>query len=155
MRLLRYLDLHLLLAHNPLLDWHLVIDRAISFGWTFAVERALTISQQHFATPLPDGLLLELQQRRPAHEDVAHVIRRQVPGNRWEATLHRFAAMDWGARLRLALQLTFPPSAYVRWRYRVNRPWMAPLYYPLRWLDVLGEVIKTIRARLRRVAVLR
>jgi hypothetical protein len=144
MRLLRYLDLHLLLRHVHSLDWSLIVERAVCFGWTYAVERALTISQHYFATPLPDGLLSELQQRRPAHEDVGNVTRRQATGNRWEITLRRFETMAWTMRLRLALQLAFPPAAYVRWRYRVDRSWKLPFFYLFRWSDVLGEALKTV-----------
>lgn len=151
MRLLRYLDLHLLLARYPAFDWRLAIDRAIDFGWTYAVERALTISQYYFATPLPGELLAELQTRRPESEDITQVTRRQIPGNRWDGTLHRFTAMSWSARWRLALQLIFPPLAYMRWRYQVKKPWQASLYYPVRWLDVSGEVRGTIRKRLRQL----
>jgi hypothetical protein len=147
-RLLRYLDLHLLIDQTPGLDWQIVVNQAVVFGWTYAVERALGITQRWFATRLPEHLLAELRARRPNHEDVSAVLRRQVPANRWEGTLNRFASMNWSARLRLAGQLIFPPPAYMRWRYRTKQPWRVVLCYPYRWWDVASEIFRTAWKRL-------
>ena len=147
-RLLRYLDLHQLITRTPALNWQTVVDQAVAFGWTFAVERALGITQHWFATPLPEHLLSELRTRRPNHEDISAVLRRQAPANRWEITLNRFAAMSWGVRLRLAKQLVFPPPAYMRQHYGIKQPWRVALYYPYRWWDAASEVFRTARKRL-------
>lgn len=146
-RLLRYFDLHRLITQTPLLDWRQVIDQAVAFRWTYAVARALMITQACFTTPLPVAFQVELHNRRPAGEDISHVIRRQQPANRWQTTVHRFAAMSWPARARLALGLAFPSPAYMRWRYQFDHDWQAVLYYPYRWLDVAGEVGKTLFQR--------
>lgn len=143
-RLLRYFDLHRLITQTPRLDWRQVIDQAVVFHWTYAVARALTITQACFVTPLPADLLDELRRCRPANEDISHVVRRQQPGNRWQATVHRFAAMSWPARTRLALGLAFPSPAYMRWRYQLPHAWQVVFYYPYRWLDVAREIGKTL-----------
>jgi hypothetical protein len=147
-RLLRYLDLHQLITRTPALNWQTVVNQAVAFGWTFAVERALGITQHWFGTPLPEHLLAELRTKRPSHEDISVVLRRQAPANRWEVTLNRFAAMSWGVRLRLAGQLAFPPPAYLRQRYKIKQPWRVVLYYPYRWWDVASEIFRTARKRL-------
>lgn len=146
-RLLRFFDLHCLITKTPLLDWRLVIEPAVAFRWTYALARALLITQTCFATPLPADLLAELQNRRPADEDISHVVRRQQPANRWQTTLHRFAAMNWRARARLAAGLAFPSPAYMRWRYRFHHSWQTAFYYPYRWLDIVGEIGKTLLHR--------
>lgn len=142
-RLLRYLDLHWLIVRTPGFDWKVVIDYAVTFGWTYAVERALSIAERWFATPLPDYLLDTLRARRPAHEDISLVTRRQMPANRWGTTLDRFAAMRWSQRLRVAQQLAFPPPAYMRWRYHIRNGWKLPLYYFYRWWDVTREMLRS------------
>lgn len=134
----------MLVTHTPDLDWERVVEHSVNLGWTYAVERALSISQQLFATSLPDDLLAELQARRRADEDVSIAVRKQQDGNRWQRTLHRFAAMSWQARLRVAVGLAFPAPAYMRWRYRIKHGWQTLFYYPYRWLDVAAEVVKTV-----------
>lgn len=148
-RLLRYFDLHRLIANSPSFDWQIVINQAIAFGWAYAVERALMIAQRFFATSLPNGVLMELRQWRTTHRDAPSGSCRQMPANRWERTLVRFANRSWLAKLRLAFRLAFPSLAYMRWRYDVNAVWMLPLYYPYRWLDACGEVVRTVGKRMR------
>lgn len=143
-RLLRYLDLHQVITQSPDFDWQIVLDNSADLGWTYAVERALSISQALFATPLPDGLLAKLQARRRFDEDVSIAVRKQQGGNRWDVTANRFASMSWPARLQIALGLAIPPRAYMRWRYQIDAGWKVPFYYPYRWLDVAGEVLKTV-----------
>lgn len=148
-RLLRYFDLHQLLAHSPAFDWDVVVDQAVVLGWTYAVERALSLTQHFFATPLPADLLDTLRRRRPAHEDVAVVTDRQVRGTRWEGIQVHFATMSWPARARLAWRLAVPPTAYMRWRYDVQADWQLPFAYLYRWADVAGEIGKTVGKRIK------
>lgn len=53
----------------------------------------------------------------------------------------------WLKGIALALGLAFPSPAYMRWRYKLAHGWQVPFAYPYRWLDVAGEVLKTVRRR--------
>jgi hypothetical protein len=125
-RLLRYFDLHRLITQTTSFDWQVVVDGAVACGWTYAVERALSITRHFFATPLPAGLLVELQERRPAGEDVVRVTRWQGPDDRGTRLLARVAGMSWPVRLHYLVGYAFPPPAYMRQRYGIQRGWQTP-----------------------------
>lgn len=144
----RYLDLHRLVISAPDLDWGVVVRRAADFGWTYAVERAFQIAQRFFYTPLPSSVLDELRRARPAHENLARVIRRQEAVDAGERLLRRWDGLDWGARLRLALGSFFPSPAYMRRRYGLDTGWQIALAYPYRWASALGRLSKALGKRL-------
>lgn len=156
-RLVRYLDLHLLITRYPALDWELIVERAAAFGWSYGVERALLLTQRYFATPLPPDLLAKLRGRRTEAENLARVTRHDAVDSRGAKLLSRVAWMPWRARIRYILAFAFPSPTYMRSRYKLAhtalsalRGWQVPLYYPYRWLDVAGEVVRTVMKRIGR-----
>ena len=149
-RLLRYLDLHLLLAATPAFNWELLVEHAVRLRWSFAVERALGWAAALFATPLPPAVVEALQRRRAPDEDTGIVVRRMRGAGRWQATRARLATMSWRMRVRLLVALAFPSQAYMRWRYPIEKGWQLPLYYLYRWLFVLREIAASGVRRARR-----
>jgi hypothetical protein len=146
--LLRYFDLHRMIAHHAL-DWEIVIDQAVALGWTFAVERALRLTAACFATPIASSILDALVARRPAWEDVTHVTRIQAAGFRWERLRARLAALPPHDALRLAARVMFPSRAYMRQRYRHRPGWPFWWYYVYRWYDQALEISRAVWRRLR------
>ena len=141
--LLRYLDLHLLVTSTETLDWPLVLEQAVHLRWTYAVERALGYAQGYFATPLPEGLLDELRQRRPRGEAIAYATRQQ-PSNHWEDFLKNLRALPRSERLRFAVRTFLPSAEYLRFSYRIDADWKLPFYYVRRWLFFAKEAARTL-----------
>ena len=141
LKLVRYLDMHLLICRTEAFDWEMFLEQAVACRWTFAAERALTLAQKFFGTPLPETLLAEIQRQRPQEEDVSFVLHVQRPGTRWDRTKGRLRALPRRRRLHMFLALLIPPPRYVRWRYNVQRDWQLPFYYVYRWLDAAADVI--------------
>lgn len=143
--LLRYLDLHLLITRAAELDWYLIVERAVALGWMGALWRALSTAQEYFSTRLPEGLLPALGDRvagTPLQD-----ITLPSSDNRWERMSFHLQSLTWANRIRLVRHLIFPAISYMRWRYRIRQPWLLPLYYPYRWLDMAREIARSLVRR--------
>ncbi len=150
LRLLRYYDLHALIAQTPSMDWGLLVQGAVRLRWTYAVERALRLAQSYFATPLPEDLLSELTAGRPAGEEVAHVTRRQTRRTTSEIVAHDLAAMGWHDRMRTVIRIVAPPPDYMRTRYGLAGAADLPAAYLRRWRHMANDIMVSLRRRLRR-----
>jgi hypothetical protein len=138
------LDLHLLATRTPHIDWSLVLERAVGLRWTYAVERALGRAQEIFATPLPDGFLVELADRRLEGEPIAHA-RRRPATNHWEALMQNARLLQGRKRWRLLVGTAFPSVEYMRHNYQTQATWALPWYYLRRWGFFAREALKTAR----------
>lgn len=139
LNLLHLLDLHLL-VENCTLDWEHVVDHAVALHWTHAVERALGLLPNLFGTQLPEGMLEELQERRPADESTPRVW--EGPGNirRWEEWSQLFGRISLYQRLHLVWRTLFPPEAFMRQRYHLPAGRSLLPYYLIHLLDGIREV---------------
>ena len=144
-RLLRYLDIHLLISSTPEMQWDRLLQAAVACRWTYAVERALTIAKEQFGAELPRNLLVDLEKFRPVEEDISFVLHLQQTGNRWQRTQQRLRSLPREQQLRMLAGLIAPPRRYIRWRYNVRQEWKLPLYYPYRWLDAAAEVALALK----------
>jgi hypothetical protein len=136
--LLRFYDIHQVITQASTFDWDLMVEKAAAFGWSYSVERALLLAQANFATPIPEGVVTRLQTQRAADVlDWAHPDQQRT---KWDITQRRFSQMAWGDRVRLAFSLTFPPLAYMRYRYHLQNNWQALLHYPRRWWESANEL---------------
>jgi hypothetical protein len=148
LRLLRYLDLHLLILNTPL-DWSLVVEQAVRFKWTYAVERALTLTAQFFGTPIPDAVIRDLQDRRPSGEDVLNVVILQEESADWFRAKPLFEQLSTRDRLAVIRTVLLPPPTYMRSRYDVEPGKRLLPYYLHRWGYQLRTIWQwTIRPRL-------
>lgn len=144
-RLLWGYDLHSLICrHCDALDWDELLARSLEFNWGVAIYNALEDVQRHFATPLPDGFLEEFAAQGRFSESMMAQSRSRSPRTRTDATLRKVSNLDWAARVSILVGLLFPDPAYLRQRYLHKAQWLWPLSYPLRWFDVIADVIRTI-----------
>jgi hypothetical protein len=145
--LLHLLDLHLLITESDL-DWGMVIEKAISHRWASPVERALTLIVQLFETPVPPPVFQELRCGRLSDEDVLLVGRLSGKGSAWEKVKSQFVGLPRPEGFRWAVQLVFPPVAYMRHRYDIPATGLVLPYYLIRWLNQASHVQAWARLRL-------
>jgi hypothetical protein len=151
-RLNWYYDLHLLAKEPKRVDWDELLRRAQELRWAAAVRVALEGCQRQLGTPLPDGLVEELDRRSDA--GARRVVASMMDPAQTRATQlwNQARCLPWTARLRLLTRHVFPSPAYVRWRYRLWSPWLWPLGYPYRWLTIASEGFSTLAKRTLGVA---
>ncbi|MBK9123582.1 MAG: nucleotidyltransferase family protein [Chloroflexi bacterium] len=137
-RLLRYLDIHLLIQFSYI-NWTVVTERAIQLGWTPAVEETLRMCRDYFATELPEDVLHRLAQSRSAL-GVERVERMAGAGNRWERVRTNLRALSVREAIVYAAQIVIPRPPYMRSRYRVPEGRPVWPYYLRRWADQGSEV---------------
>lgn len=146
-RLLRYLDLHLLISTFKL-DWDRLIREAAALRWTYVVERALSTMISLFDTPVPGDVIARLKSQRPADENVGFINSLQQPGADWAKTVQRMRRLPVRARLWLTYRILLPPRDYMRWRYRVSPERSVLPYYPYRWFGQAHRVGQWARRRI-------
>lgn len=139
----QYLDIHLLIEKTPI-DWETLIDRAVHLKWTYAVERALTVTQEYFATALPDTVIATLRARRPPDEDTRIINQLRAPESRLVRVIRSFRQSSPTDRRRELRWLILPPRHYMRTRYHIPARVPAWPYYPYRWLDQMQGIIRGI-----------
>jgi hypothetical protein len=143
----KYADLHLLVTQTEI-DWQSVIEQAVVFRWTYGVQRALALTAQFFDTPLPESVITQLQNRRPADEDVSFAIRLRARDNRGEGTINQLRQLTWGQMLRFLYATGSPPQDFLRYRYSVQGGRPIWPYYFHRWFDLGCALGRTIRNHL-------
>jgi hypothetical protein len=138
-RLVWFYDLYLLLKrYMDELDWDLLAELALQAGWGQPLYHALAGVEQRFGWQAPGGFLQALcdgdaRARLPA--PAGRERERRMAAWMWAA----MAELGWGQRLRGALELAMPHPEYMRWRYKLGAGWVAPLYYPVRWWQLLRD----------------
>lgn len=147
LRLLRFFDLHQIIATTPDFDWGFLVAAAASLGWTYSTARGLQWAHYLFATPLPETVLEQLAARRPEHDTIVHAQRRGQARTLSEAVLHDLATMGWGDRLRTAQRIILPPPAYMKWRYQLAASWQLPAAYWARWRHMGSDAWRTLQRR--------
>ena len=142
-----YFDIHLLITETSI-DWNLVVDQAVALGWTFAIEQTLIRTVDFFSTPVPAWIYTQLQDRRPAQENVSRVRRLQGQDPRWEKVLFGLRALSFTQAIRLIFAWAFPAPKYIRHRYNIQREWMVWFYYFYRWYEAGRALVVYVWKRL-------
>lgn len=148
-RLVRLLDLHLLITHQPI-DWRVVVEQAIDLEWTQAVDSCLRQTTEYFGTLVPPDVLLQLQQRRPASEDPTRLFQFYEKKTVLDGVLREFRGRSTPERLAFLHKSIFPPRAYMRTRYNIDGSVPVLLYYPYRWATMLLKVLASSGQLMRR-----
>lgn len=141
--LLHLLDLHLLVSQGAL-DWDLVMEQAAALGWTYAVEAALGRLPALYGTRLPEGLLRDLQQQRPAGEPLRVGVGPSGNTRRWVEWRATFRRMTLSQRLRLVWLTLFPPAAFMRRQYHLSPGEPLLPYYLDHFLDGSREAARAL-----------
>jgi hypothetical protein len=146
-RLVRYLDLHLLISEKKI-NWNIVIERAVELGWSYAVERSLRVAVMHFSTAVPDDVFEQLTKRRLGHDMVTVAMEIRDAGARWSKVRRELSLLPFKQQARLAWRIAVPSKAYMRERYADRPLTFAALLYPYRWLDQSHEFVKWAQGRM-------
>jgi hypothetical protein len=144
---LRHLfDLDLVLRKQPL-DWSLLLEMAVDLRWTYLLSHALRRLQAYFQTPLPPNILEQLEAQRPADEDIDLVQRLEEGDIRGERLLRLLSQMSFAERVRAIQKAAFPPSDYMRQRYKIGADKAVWPYYFYRWGDQMSGLVAALRKR--------
>jgi len=138
-RMIWFYDIHLLVSRwGDRVRWSEALEQAREFHWDAALAAALARSRGLFRTPLPPGLMQDLEVE-PSARGAREVRRRRDPGrSRADIVWSELRAVGIGRGLLWALGILFPRPDYMRWRYpEAGRFW--PAFYPVRWARVLRE----------------
>jgi len=141
-RMIWFYDLHLLISRRgEQIRWPEILEQARRLQWDAALAAALERSRTLFRTPLPPGLLEEIEVEPPDRDErgAREVRRRRDPGRgRADVVWSELRSVGIGRGLLWALGILFPRPEYMRWRYpEAGRFW--PAFYPVRWARVVWE----------------
>lgn len=129
----------LLRLHGAAVDWTLVWSQSRRARLSLALQHALTAVARDFPGVIPDAAWAA----QPPSDATAAEQRifawrtasaRPVAQRFWSDLR---ALPTWRARSRYIWIQIFPSAAYMRERYRANRPLQLAVSYPLRWLTGL------------------
>ena len=138
-RMIWFYDIHLLISRwGGRIRWSEALGQARVFHWDAALAAALERSRALFRTPLPPGLLEELEVE-PSERGAREVRRRRDPNrSRADVVWSELRSVGIGRGFLWALGILFPRPEYMRWRYpKAGRFW--PAFYPIRWARVLRD----------------
>ena len=152
-RLLWFYDIHLLINRwGERLNWDELLARSKDFRWAAALHAALRGAQLRFHTAVSPGVLDALTDVRDTRSQRFVELNANPSQTSAARTWNKLMALNWQARLRLALALVFPSPAHLRWRYSA-RSGLWPLYYPRRWTELIGDAFAILLQRLCGVRV--
>jgi hypothetical protein len=144
---LRHLfDLDLVLR-KQVLDWSLLLEMAVDLRWTYLLSHAMRRVQAYFQTPLPPKILEQLETQRPADENIDLVQRLEEGDIRAERLLRLLGQMSFAERVQAIRKAAFPPSDYMRHRYKIGAEKAVWPYYVYRWGDQVRGLLAALRKR--------
>lgn len=125
------------------IDWDTLLARAQACELVGAVQHILARLVEEWRAPIPPQVMAQVAALRPtqSEEQVSGWIaatRRSAAANFWADFA---AAPGWGAKLRLAWRTLFPPAGFMRHIYRIPHPLLLPLFYLVRLLGGLRDVL--------------
>ncbi|MFH1176074.1 MAG: nucleotidyltransferase family protein [Acidobacteriota bacterium] len=136
----RFLDIHLLVAGSPHLQWGTVLDLAGELGWTRAVAEAVAICQSCFGTQIPDEKRVALDYLVFEGVDKAGQDPRLRPVGWVLRRVRQLAIQRWPYRVEFLAHLLVPPASAMRERYRERPRWPLLLCHLHRWLVVARDL---------------
>lgn len=137
---LRLLWLHdiaeVLVRYRDRLDWEALLTQAQRFELVLPLQQLLPRLAAEWRVPLPAAVLARLARLRPSKGESRTLAEltspHRPPARRLWADLR--ATPGWRRRLRMFWVNMVPTPAYMRQRYHIPHPLLAPFYYPYRWL---------------------
>lgn len=141
-----YYDLdQLIRLSNGRLDWELLLSQARRFQWSSALQAALFQTHEFFDTPLPEEVCLHLSQTKDRLRALV-ALKQDQPATHTLEERRKLLSLNWKGKLRLTLALLFPSPAYMRWRYKFQSLRVLPIWYLIRWTEILRDGIRTLIA---------
>ena len=114
------------------------------FIWTPALVAALSQVNKIFNTPLPLDWLDQLKQKDQDPRAVQLIAQRaELPTTRSIEMWSRIKAQKGSDKFTLIKNFIFPSPDYVKKRYKVQPSFLWPFYYPIRWVDMVIDLIHT------------
>lgn len=145
-RLLWLYDINLLIRQNKdSLNWPELITQAQDYGWESAMYAALNKVEEYFNPSIPEPILEVLAQ---THDQRAnYLVHRKTQPTQTDITTswNRLLSLSWPARLHYVIVKTFPSPDFIRWLYDPQPEWLWPLYYPYRWLSLIGKGLISLK----------
>jgi len=146
-----FYDLDLLIRkYSDRIDWDLLLLQATKFEWVSALDAALSKAYAYFDTPIPEKVRVSLFGQTDRHQ--AFVALMQIkPATHILEELQKLLSLNLHGRFRLLLSLILPDPAYMRWRYQLKNSRLLPVYYLIRWIDILKDAIYTFFNLMKRL----
>ena len=148
--LLRYLDIHLLLARYPNLDWHDAISGAVRHGWGLALRRTLALATDWFGSAVPAAATSELAQALATTSLRQFERPRRHIFNGATAALDTRAMVGTGRWLAILARLLAPTPEYMQWRYSPSGRLALAGAYVRRWSQLPALVAPVFATSARR-----
>jgi hypothetical protein len=130
-------------AYSGYLDWDELLSQARIFEWGSALHAALLKTTAFFQTPIPEKVLSSLEKVSDRNQSLI-AIKQTRPATHIIEEMQKVLSLKGNARFRLLLALTVPSPAYMRWRYGLKSTWAVPVYYMIRWWNILTDGIRSL-----------
>jgi hypothetical protein len=135
-KLIWLFDIHLVISKDNI-DWDLLISKANEFQWSPAVHSALQVVEELFGTYIPSFVFSSLTVGHEQRISRLIHLKDELPDMKLLDDWYLLKDLNWLARFRLIFALIFPSSKYIQWRYAPEITWTWPIFYVIRWFNVL------------------
>ena len=128
-------------VEGHLIDWNEVVARSRAYQLLLPMREVLTRLTADWSAAVPAETLRSFAAARPSPSETdrfSRLVGEATVGERFWTDLRGMAS--WRQRFRFARTNLLPSAAYMRDRYGIRSPWLAPLYYPYRWLRGLRSL---------------
>jgi hypothetical protein len=133
----------LIRSYKESLDWNLLLSQARIFNWGSALEAALNKTVACFETPIPEQVLSSLSGISDRNQQLV-ALKQIRPTTHLLMERQELLSMKSTARIRYLLALVVPSPAFMHRRYQMKSPWMIPLYYIIRWWDIIKDCLRSL-----------
>jgi hypothetical protein len=120
------------------LDWDLLISQSKIFEWGSALDAALSKTVSYFGTPIPRQVLRNLVGISDRNQKLV-ALKQIQPTTRFLMERQKLLSLKGSARFRYLLALVVPSPSFMFDRYRIKTFWAIPVYYIIRWWDILKD----------------
>jgi hypothetical protein len=136
-RLIWLYDIHLLVSRMSAEELDRFAALAVRKRIQSLCHDALLRTGECFATPIPSGVLAQLNHSGPVEPSA-----RYLTGGRIRLMVEDLRALDaWADRVDWVRELAFPPARYMRWKYRNAGIGWLPILYLRRGLTGIARLI--------------
>ena len=133
----------LIRSYEKRLDWDLLLSQAHIFDWGSALDAALFKTVACFDTPIPKQVLTSLSGISDRNQKLV-ALKQNQPGTHMLMELQESLSLKGFARFRYLLALVVPSPAFMVDRYQVKTFWTIPIYYLIRWKDILKDGFRSL-----------
>lgn len=126
------------------IDWDSVAAIAQVARWEAGLSLALNTTANRFGSPLPASVLAWLSTPRQQLSGYRTVNRLGDHGTRSLGMVETLRFLPRSQRPAYLLAYLIPSAAYMQGRYQLSPPWLLPLAYPYRWLDLALDLLRTL-----------